>query len=687
MKSLVLSLLISLLSFNALAQTSFLQWAKRTGGHAADYGNDMEIDAKGNIYIIGEFTDTVDFDPGPGIVNLISAGMTDVFIEKLDASGNLLWVKKIGGSAGDYGKAIALDTAGNVYTTGSFSATVDLDPGPAVQNFTSGGFGDIFIQKFDPNGNLVWVKAEGGTGEDFGSAIIVDSAANVCLTGAFRDTVDFNPGTGVIKLASAGGWDIFVQKLNSSGALVWIKTMGGFGFDIGNSIALDASGNVISTGYFSNTVDFDPSAFALNFTSNGLTDIYVQKLNSAGNHVWTRQMGGTGFDYGNSVCVDANGNIITVGDFSNSVDFDPGTSTQNFTSTGFSDVFVQKMNAAGILQWVKQLGGTGTDEAHSVDKDLSGNIYVAGQFSNTVDMDPGGANYHLSSFGGEDIFIERLDASGSFVWAQQIGGTSGDEVRDVAVHATGNVYATGYFTNTSDFDPGFNVFNLSSQANSADIFVEKLSQCDLDSSSTSVTRCDRYTWIDGNTYTSSDTVGYYVPRSGLCDSVVILRLTILHSPSTAVTQNGMVLTSAATGATYQWLDCNNNFMPIPGATSATYTAIANGSYAVKVTSLANGCSDTSACIIPQATGLAYQGLENHITVYPDPTTDQATVHLGKTYKQVTLQLTDNLGRTLLQFQEKHTDMMKLRLAGYPSGLYFVTVSADGEKAVMKLMKE
>jgi hypothetical protein len=686
-KSLVLFLLASSLNFNALAQASFLQWAKRIGGNAAEHGNDMKADAKGNIYIIGEFADTVDFDPGPGVVNLISAGMTDVFIEKLDASGNLVWVKKIGGATGDYGKSIALDTAGNVYAAGSFSATVDLDPGPAVQSFTSGGFGDIFIQKFDPNGNLVWVKAEGGTGEDFGSAIIVDSAANVYLTGAFRDTVDFNPGAGVVKLASAGGWDIFVQKLDSSGALTWIKTMGGFGFDIGNSIALDAPGNVISTGYFSNTVDFDPSAFTLNFTSNGLTDIYVQKLNSAGNHVWTRQMGGTGFDYGNSVCVDVTGNIITAGDFNSAVDFDPGASTHNFTSKGLSDAFIQKMDPAGIFQWAKQIGGIGTDEAHSVATDPIGNIYVAGQFSNTVDMDPGAASYNLSSYGGEDIFVERLDAAGSFVWAQQIGGTGGDEVTDVSVSAIGNVYATGYFTNTCDFDPGVNVFNLSSQVNSVDVFVEKLSQCDLDSSSSSVTRCDRYTWIDGNTYTSSDTVGYYIPRSGICDSVVILRLTILHSPSMAVTQNGMVLTSAATGATYQWLDCNNNFMPIPGATNAVYTATANGSYAVKVTSLANGCSDTSACILLQATGLAYQSLENRITVYPDPTTDQATVHLGKTYDQVTLQLTNNLGQTLLQLQERHIDVMKLRLAGYPPGLYFITVSADGEKAVMKLMKE
>ncbi|MCF6285500.1 MAG: hypothetical protein L3K26_09955, partial [Candidatus Hydrogenedentes bacterium] len=132
----------------------------------------------------------------------------------------------MGGTSGDEGLAVAVDGAGNVYTTGYFQGTVDFDPGAGVSNLTSAGTKDIFVQKLDSAGNFVWAKGFGGTDNDRGFGIVVDASGNVFSTGEFSGTVDFDPGLGVTELSSAGGLDVFVQKLDAAGDFVWAKGMG-----------------------------------------------------------------------------------------------------------------------------------------------------------------------------------------------------------------------------------------------------------------------------------------------------------------------------------------------------------------------------------------------------------------------------------------------------------------------------
>ena len=462
-----------LVSIGVNAQT--FEWAKSFGSSLADYGLSIALDASGNVYTTGYFQGTADFDPGAGTANRTSSGGRDIWVQKLDASGNFIWARSFGGSSDDIGRSITVDASGNVYTTGYFQGTADFDPGAGTANITSAGNEDIFIQKLDASGNFLWAKSFGGSLADYGLSIAVDAAGNVYTTGYFQGTADFDPGAGTANHSSAGNEDIFVQKLDTSGNFVWARSFGDSNSDRGNSICVDASSNVYTTGGFDGTVDFDPGAGTTNLTSEGSLDVYVQKLNSTGNFVWTKSFGGSLNDQGFSITVDDSGNVHTTGSFEGTVDFDPGAGSATRTSSGSLDVFVQKLNASGTYDWAISFGASSSDQGYSVTVDASGNVYTTGSFLGTADFDPGSGTANLTSAGPWDVFIQKINASGNFVWAKSFGGNSIDAGNAITVDASGNVYTTGHFAGTVDFDPGVGTANLTSAGN-YDVFVQKLSQ-------------------------------------------------------------------------------------------------------------------------------------------------------------------------------------------------------------------
>jgi hypothetical protein len=456
-------------------------WARGLGGtpFAYDFGEAVAVDAGGNVYTVGTFHGTVDFDPGPGTYNLTAVGGGgEVFISKLDNDGNFVWARQLGGTSHDAGLAVAVDAGGNVYSTGVFYGTADFDPGPGTYNLTPAGANDLFISKLDNGGNFVWARGMGGSSFDVGSydvgyAVAVDAGGSVYTAGVFSGTADFDPGPGTYNLTSAGGNDGFVSKLDNGGNFVWARQLGGSSGDYGLAVAVDAGGNVYTTGTFAGTADFDPGGGTHNLTSAGDYDIFISKLDNAGNFVWARGLGEISLDQGQAVAVDAGGNVYTVGDFRGTVDFDPGPGTYNLTSAGTDDVFISKLDNDGNFVWAGQLGGIFSDAGIGVAVDAGGNVYTTGYFSNAVDFDPGPGTYNLTSAGEGDVFISKLDNVGNFAWALRWGGISEDEGFGVAVDTGGNVYATGAFGDTVDFDPGPGTYNLTSPGLSS-IFISKL---------------------------------------------------------------------------------------------------------------------------------------------------------------------------------------------------------------------
>ena len=383
-------------------------WAKSMGGAGRDGAFDIAVDGSGNVYITGFFQETADFDPGSGAFNLTSSGLEDVFVAKLDSNGAFLWAKAISGELDDRGLSIAVDVSGNVYTTGYFQETAVFDPGPGAYNLTGAGSFEIFVSKLDGNGDLVWAKSIGGSGSDRGVGVAVDSSGNIYITGRFQKTVDFDTGPGDLSLTSSGSSDVFVSKLDNDGNSLWTRSMGGASADQGMSIAVDVSGNIYTTGYFQETADFNPGPGTTNLTSNGESDIFVFKLDSNGDLLWARSMGGKGLDLEFGIALDGSGNVYTTGYFQETADFDPGPGVFNLESDGSEDIFVSKFDSNGNFLSANSMGGTGLDRGFGIALDVSGDVHITGYFQETADLDPGAGVSNRTSKGNFDIFISKL---------------------------------------------------------------------------------------------------------------------------------------------------------------------------------------------------------------------------------------------------------------------------------------
>ena len=250
---------------------------------------------------------------------------------------------------------------------------------------------------------------------------------------------------------------------------IWARAMGGRGspFSWASDVAVDSSGNVYTVGFFEGNADFDPGpgTFNLttagdgNITSLGQADIFVSKLDSAGNFIWARAMGGPFADEATGVALDGSGNVYTVGGFRGTADFDPGRLSFNLTNAGGQnstqlDIFVSKLDTAGNFIWARAMGSRFGEAASDIALDRSGNSYTVGTFEDTIDFDPGPLTYILNAEGDYSIFVSKLDSAGNFGWAGSIGGPFSQDVSGVELDSAGNVYTVGAFQGTGDFDPG-----------------------------------------------------------------------------------------------------------------------------------------------------------------------------------------------------------------------------------------
>ena len=440
-------------------------WAVSLAAGDTAIARAVAVDSSGNVYSVGNFQGTADLDPGVGVTQLTSVGSTDAYVAKYSATGSLIWARQLGAVGDDQGIAVAVDGTDNVVISGNFQGTVDFDPGVGIAFLTSAGYADVFVAKFDSVGNYLWAKQLGGTNNDSGSGIAIDSAGNVLVTGDFSGTVDFDPGAGVANLSSGGYGGSYVVKLDSSGNYVWAKQFSAASGSIPYSqgLAIDGSDNVVVTGGFQGTVDFDPGAGAANLTADNF-DVFVVKLNSSGDYVWANQFGSSNGDFGRSVAIDSFNNILVTGDFYGTVDFDPGAGTSNLTATVGTDLFVAKYDSSGNYVWAKQLAGGSYEQGRSVAVDFADNVIVSSSFTGTVDFDPGAGFAQLVSAGGDDAFVVKLDSAGNYLWAERFGGSGYDQSYAAAVDASGNVFITGGFQGTVDFDPGGGTYTLNAGA-------------------------------------------------------------------------------------------------------------------------------------------------------------------------------------------------------------------------------
>jgi hypothetical protein len=351
-----------------------LIWAKSIGGSQSDAIFGFSLDKDGNIYLAGWFYGQCDFDPGVNTSLSTSNGSADVFLAKLDSAANFIWAKSIGGNYQDRGGRLQLDSLGNIYNIGTCSGLVDMDPGPGT--FTLPISGSSYILKLDPSGNFIWAKRPVIGFRDFA----ITKSDQFYAIGSFKSTVDFDPGPGLMNLTSSGIEDVFLEKLNSNGDLIWVKSFGGTSRDFGRAISVDGSDNLYCYGQFSITADFDPSLNTFTLSGNNM---FISKYDSSGSFIWAKAVPATLA----RMKTNNAGDVYTIGSFSGIVDFDLGPASYTMAGAAVSNCFAMKLNNAGNFVWAVCPTGPNCSMGESIGIDTIGNVVCSLNFYGSADFD------------------------------------------------------------------------------------------------------------------------------------------------------------------------------------------------------------------------------------------------------------------------------------------------------------
>ena len=402
--------------------------------------------------LLVKVTDT-ETDPNLGTVDAFQ--VLEVSVGEEISKG---WVVTWNGLGREAPRRVAVDSDDNIYVTGTFTHTIDLDPGPGDdwRNAICYALGDVFLVKLNPDGLYLWGRTWGrsvfftrvhGVAADIGGYVYV--------TGQYDGKVDFDPGPGVDEHTANGGWDVYVTKFSPTGEHVWARTWGGIGTEAPQDIEV-SGGQVVISGWFgSEAVDFNPGPGSDPHYNHGDCTAFLSNIHQNGDYNWARTWGGANsLVYSSGVATDTSGGRYVAGGFQGTVDFDPGSGHDLHFTTGENDydAFLSKFGPTGNHLWVRVWGATGNEEVYGMAGDGSGNSYIIGNFNGTVDFDPGpGIETHLSSDGYQ--FLSTFDSSGAHRWASNWGNSEAD-LQGVTVDSLGGIYITGAFRTTVDLEPG-----------------------------------------------------------------------------------------------------------------------------------------------------------------------------------------------------------------------------------------
>ncbi|MFM9984888.1 MAG: T9SS type A sorting domain-containing protein [Flavobacteriales bacterium] len=686
-------------------------WVKTLGGTGFDEFSEVICDTEDNVILVGSFNGTIDADPNAGTTTLSSVG-DDILILKLGGDGSTLWTHHVSGSAGDYNGGLAINSTNDIYLAGGFSGTTNFDVDGANTSLTSAGENDIYILKITSGGSFGWVKQVGSTSFDYAEDVIVDNTDQIVVVGRFRETVNFDPNGGAQNSTSAGLNDCFLLKLDGNGNYAWHITTGGTGYDETWSVATDNNNTIFTFGYFSGTVDLDPGAATQNVTSNGSDDLFIQKFNAAGSLQWVRTVGGSEFENCYDIACDSQGNVVAVGDFFNTVDFDPGAGEANLTSAGNNDIYYLKLNANGDYQWAVRIGAAFSQAGYSLTIDNDDNILSTGTYSSSVDFNPGTANQILTSqdfnmyvlklsgdcqlpelgsffptafdvCDGETVSINingsLNDATSWRVFAGDCDGISVAESAETTITYVASM-GTTYYLNAQ----GGCVAAGAAVCTPIEVVIHPTYE---QFENTVVCAGTSYTFPDGTTQLVTADISY---TSSLqtdfgCDSTIVTQLYVpVFDTEISVEGTSVVLVdyNAKGGGDLQWVDCNNNFQPIDGETGPEFIYQSAGSYAVIISE--SDCSAMSECV-------TIISVENNAStipmeVYPNPFTNHISLkNTSSAITDVCMRAVD--GKEISRFENQSVKTELDIPAELTPGIYILEVKTAQGTQFFKVIKE
>lgn len=441
-------------------------WASGGGGCELDYGTSISLDANRNLYLTGWFNSGSISFGGTTLTNNGPEGTSDIFIAKYNADGDLLWVKNYGGAGDDRSVSIKTNGKGSFALTGWFKTAALTLGSTTLKN--SGG-SDILIARFDEEGTVLWAKSAGGIADDEGSSISCDAADNIYVTGMY-ESASLNLGKAA--LTNVGNHDIFLASYDKSGQLLWAKNIGGKNDDNGSTVTTDVDGNIYLSGKFrSATVSLGEKTLSNAGKDGNYGDIFMAKYNTSGKLIWVKSLGGSYYDEVYSITTDTKSNVYLTGWFkSDTIVFGCDTLMECTILTRahgveYGDVFIAKYDTYGEPVWAKRAGGMAKDYGFGITTNAAGDVYLTGIFESNYSAT---GQMKLTNARGNDIFISKYNPDGKVLWAKSIYGSA--MARCITTDVNGDVYFAGvYHALEMRFGD-----TLLKNAGEGDIFVAKL---------------------------------------------------------------------------------------------------------------------------------------------------------------------------------------------------------------------
>ncbi|MGH1336870.1 MAG: SBBP repeat-containing protein [Aureispira sp.] len=635
------------------------QWATYYGGAQYDFGVDCKVDRNNNVYLVGHTRSFTGIASG-GHQNSLggSMGFQDAFLVKFNSSGVRQWGTYYGGANTDRGLGCSLDASGNIYLTGQTASTTGIASG-GQQNSLAGDF-DAFLVKFTSNGVRQWATYCGGTGREYGYSCSVNNNGNVYLAG--QTTSPAGIAVGGHQNSLGGNEDAFLVKYNSSGLRQWGTYYGGTNIEYSYGCQTDGLGHVYLVGesYSANNI----ASGGYQDSLNGVSDVFIAKFNNNGVRQWGTYYGGPGEERKSNCAIGQGGAIYITGETFSTTGI--ATGGQGSSNAGIYDAFLVKFDSNAQLQWGRYYGGAATDYGHACVVDTTrGQIYIAGMTQSTNGIGTGG---HQNTLGGNsDAFLACFSEQCVVNFSTFSDTACGSYTYNGQLYTQSGMYQDT-LTNEGGCD---SIVSIALVINQPTTSVD------------SITACNTYTWIDGNTYISNNNIATVTLTNVMgCDSVITLNLTI-DTVDTNISLTGLTLSAAATGVAYQWLDCNNNLAAIATETNQQFTPAQNGDYAVVITQ--NGCLDTSACVSVTVIAVAQLASGPTILLYPNPTTGNISIDIGK-LQQASLTIYSMDGKLIQQYKHLKGQLQHVVLPE-DTGMYLlevVTPKGVGHYKVMKV---
>ena len=446
-------LLFFALVFNAInGNGQTLKWVYKIGGTGADVSKDACFDKSFNIFDVSVFSGAAVYATTQTIQ---SKGINDVLLRKSSAFGNFLWYKQIGSRGDENVYEVITDKQNNVYVVGTFTDSLYVGNQYVLSNPENGIA--TFVLKFDNDGILLWSKSFLSDTEVSGKSIEISRDGYLVVAGVYSGSTEFS-AISSHQFQSAGGFDMFVSKLSTdNGGVILVESLGSKSDEYITDLAIDSTNNIVLTGEYRDTLDFDPTSASLKLDPVGLSDIFVMKLTINGGFVWAKSFGSTGVDSGYKLEVDPANSVVITGRYSDGARF--GTSQK--ASRGGTDIYLGKLDANGSVIWLNTYGGKANDQGSTLYLNSIGIIYLGSEFRDTVDFNISTERKNASyANGGADLSILVSNQDGTYNTHYSFGGIANDVINSVIVRPNGEVISIGGFGAVIDFDPSSSVINV-----------------------------------------------------------------------------------------------------------------------------------------------------------------------------------------------------------------------------------